>query len=80
MMLSVDEAEDATCEHPREVRVVDDISTARIEVGRVAALVQRGSVARMFREDREGTAILLEVGDDHAIVRDEALRARRELG
>jgi len=80
MARSYNEEEDATGEHPHEAPVVDGISTARIEVGRVAALVHRGPVARMFREDRVGTGILLEIGDDHAIVRDEALGACRELG
>jgi hypothetical protein len=34
----------------------------------------------MFCEDGEGAAVILEVGNDHAIVQHEALGACRELG
>jgi len=77
--LRVIDDEDATREDRREVPVVDGIPTGWIEVSRVAPRPHCWSGATMLREHSERAAVILEVGDDHSIVRYEALGSGREF-
>jgi hypothetical protein len=66
-------------EHRVQIPLGGRVVPGGIEVRRVAAGVKGGAWPGVLREHREGARITRAVGDQQPVVRDEPLRARREL-
>ena len=65
-------------EHAPERELVRHVSRAGVEGDRVVALVEDDAPYGVLGEDREGPALVLEVGDEQAVVRDQTLDLRGE--